>query len=141
MRNIINAENAVIAAIVAFVLALAGAGIAYCAKPANVEFVGTGYAYDALVKPRSIVKLEDGRMTVSTCTEQEVRTLKLANMSRCITPKYVGDGDLLVKSVVPAHKAEMRAAMTHSMVYTSIAVVDGYVVTSGPAVVLGTAGQ
>lgn len=120
MKNINNAVKFVIALVAVF----------FAVKPSDVQYVGHVYAPEALIRDRSLV-LVDGQLTVSTCTQQAIERLKAIYENKCIATEDVGDADVLVKRVEPAFKARVQAAMTRSIQYASVELVDGIVDEGG----------
>ena len=108
------------------IVALAAA-LNHALAPAGVEYVGHVYAPDAITPARSLIKLQDGRLSVSICTAEEIKHLTRFNESDCILPQYVASGSVLVKSVQPEYRARVRAAMQQGTYYTGLDLQDGYV--------------
>lgn len=113
--------------IVAIALIAAYSGYTAFNKPADVTYVGTATAFDGLITKRTLVELADGTITVSTCSKEKLATLKQIYISDCIYPEQIGSGDVTVTSVVPAYRAQIRAAMSHSIYYSGLEIVDGLV--------------
>ncbi|GAA5500476.1 hypothetical protein Dxin01_00197 [Deinococcus xinjiangensis] len=98
----------------------------YITAPANVTYVGEAYAAEGFVAKRTIVEV-DGRLTISTCTREQIESLKAYAKADCISPEYVGSADVLVKSAVDGYKTRVRAAMDKSIQMYSVEVVDGWI--------------
>lgn len=114
----------------AFVLVLLLAGTAaWALTPSGVQVAGEVYAYDALVPKRTLVALPSGELTITLCPASEVHRLNRLTVGRCIVPPAtIGDGTILVKSVQPAYRAQVQAAMTRSITYSALDLRDGLVV-------------
>lgn len=114
----------------AFILLLLLAGTAaWALTPSDVKVAGEVYAYDALVPQRTLVALPSGDLTLSLCPAAEVQRLNRLTVGRCIvSPATIGDGTALVKSVRPAYRAQVQAAMTRSITYSAVDLRGGLVV-------------
>lgn len=89
--------------------------------------VGTVYAPDALFYMNRTIILVDGQLQVTTCSEYVLDTADRFDYARCFDTSHIGDGIVLVKTVKPEFKQQVRDAMTRSIVYTSLELVDGKV--------------
>lgn len=114
----------------AFVLVLLLAGtVTWALTPSGVQVAGEVYAYDALIPKRTLVAFPSGELTITLCPAAKVQRLNRLTVGRCIVPPAdIGDGTVLVKSVRPAYRAQVQAAMTRSITYSALDLRDGLVV-------------
>lgn len=94
----------------------------------DAKVIGRVLAFDAIVQDRTLILLPGGEMTVSTCDREELSQASRGEYQRCISPEYVGSGEVLVKWVADAYKPAVKQAMTKSFTYTSIKLQGGLVV-------------
>lgn len=114
----------------AFVLVLLLAGtVTWATTPSGVQVAGEVYADDAVIPKRTLVALPSGELTISLCSAAQVQRLNRLTVGRCIVPPMtIGDGTALVKSVRPAYRVQVQAAMTRSITYSALDLRDGLVV-------------
>lgn len=113
--------------VIALALAAAFAGYRYQHSFDAPVVVAEVFIPEATLIQNRLIVTDGDRLVVVSCTREQL-TQSRFSAGQCLSDvQYVGDGYALVKNVTPEYKARVQAAMTKSIVYTGLDIVDGHV--------------